>query len=55
MKSQLPAEREQAFFIGAHEVDHRLIVDLVPVKPNAAAEGESHPLAAAFELPIGRL
>ena len=47
-------EREQAFLIRAHEVDHGLIADFVAMKPNAAVEGEAHPLAAAFELPIER-
>jgi hypothetical protein len=36
-------------------VDHRLAIDLMAVKPNAAVEGEPHPLTAAFEFPIGRL
>ena len=36
-------------------MDHRLVVDLVAVKPNAAVEGESHPLTAALEFPIGRV
>ena len=34
---------------------HRLAVDAVPMKPNAAVQGETHPLAAALEFPIGRL
>ena len=45
-------ERKQPFLIRAHEVHHRLVADLMPVKPNAAAEGETHPLAAASELPV---
>jgi hypothetical protein len=34
---------------------HRLIVDLMPMKPNAAVQGEAHPLTAALEFPIRRL
>jgi len=30
-------------------------VDLMPVKPNAAVQGESHPLTAALEFTIRRL
>jgi len=33
---------------------HRLAVQPVPVKPHAAVEGEAHPVAAAYELPVGR-
>src|SRR5579859_4447969 len=36
-------------------MDHRLIVDLVPVKPNAAVKGEAHPLTAALEFAVRRL
>jgi len=49
---ELAAEREQPLLVGADEVDHRLVADPMPMKPNAAVEGEAHPLAAAFELPI---
>ena len=49
---QLAAEREQPFLVGADEVDHRLVADLMSMKPDAAVEGEAHPLAAALELPI---
>jgi hypothetical protein len=35
-------------------VNHRLIADLVAVKPNAAVQGEAHPVTAAFEFSIGR-
>ena len=30
-------------------------MNLVTVKPNAAVEGEAHPLTAALEFPIRRL
>jgi hypothetical protein len=33
---------------------HRLVPDLMVMKPHAAVEGEAHPLAAACELLIGR-
>src|SRR5207247_10759949 len=46
------AEREQALFVGAHEVHHGLIAVAMPMKPHAAVEGEAHPLAAARELPV---
>src|SRR5689334_14224126 len=51
---ELVADREQPFLVRAHEVDHRLVADPMPMKPDAAVEGEAHPLAAAFELPIRR-
>ena len=50
---QLAAQREQALAVGAHEVRHRLALQSVPVKPNAAVQGEAHPLAAACELAVG--
>ena len=50
MQAQLPAHREQPFLIGADEVGHRLAAHAVAVKPNAAVEGEAHPLAAARKL-----
>jgi len=49
------AQLEQSFLVRAHQVDHWLVVDLVAVKPNAAVEGEAHPLTAALEFPIRRL
>jgi hypothetical protein len=54
LKTERATQFQQPFLIGAHQVDHRLIVDFVAVKPNAAVEGESHPLTAAFEFAIGR-
>ena len=53
VKSQCPTQLEEPVFVGADEVNHRLIVDLMPMKPNAAVEGESHPLTAALEFTIG--
>src|SRR6184192_2157004 len=47
------SQRQQALLVGAHEVHHALAVVDVPMKPNAAVEGEAHPLAAAREFPIG--
>ena len=55
VKPKSAAQLEQPFPICAHQVNHRLIVDLVAVKPNAAVEGEAHPLTAALEFPIRRL
>src|SRR6266513_1050869 len=49
------AEREQALFVGAHQVHHRLSPKCVAMKPHTAVEGEAHPLAAACEFTIGRL
>jgi hypothetical protein len=51
---QLATERQQPFLVGTHEVDHGLVADPMPMKPDAAVEGEAHPLAAALELPIER-
>ncbi|HKW39706.1 MAG TPA: hypothetical protein VJN39_00525 [Gemmatimonadales bacterium] len=48
-------EREQSCLVGAHQMDHRLAADRVAVKPNAAVEGEAHPLAAARECAVRRL
>src|SRR2546426_10635077 len=53
MQPELAAQREQALAVGAHEVRHRLALQSVPVKPNAAVQGEAHPLAAACELAVG--
>jgi hypothetical protein len=55
VKAERAPQRQQSFFVRAHQVDHRLVADLVAVKPNAAVQGEAHPLPAACELPIGRL
>jgi hypothetical protein len=54
-QSEDAPQREQPFAIGAHHVRHRLAAHPMPVQPNAAVEGETHPLAAARELPIGTL
>src|SRR5206468_1318583 len=50
LHAQLASDGEQALLVGAHQMDHRLPAPPVPVKPNATVEGETHPLAAAFEL-----
>lgn len=55
VKSECPTKLEEPFFVGADEVNHGLIVDLMAMKPNAAVQGESHPLTAALEFPIGRI
>jgi hypothetical protein len=34
-------------------MDHRLVVNMMAVKPYAAVEGKAHPLAAACEFPVG--
>ena len=54
MEPEGAPQLEQALLVGAHQVSHWLVVDLVVMKPNAAVEGEAHPLAAAFELLVGR-
>src|SRR2546428_177883 len=54
-QSQLAAQREQAVAVRAHEMHHRLAPQPVAMKPNAAVQGEAHPLAAACELPVGAL
>jgi len=54
MEPEGAPQLEEALLIGAHQVRHRLVVDSVVMKPNAAVEGEAHPLAAACELLIGR-
>ena len=46
---EFPPEGEQPFFVRAYEMGHRLVVDPMSMKPNAAVEGEAHPLAAACE------
>ena len=48
-------EGEQPLLVRAHEVHHGLAPNLVAVKPNAAVEGEAHPLAAACELTVRRV
>src|SRR5213596_4305507 len=55
VKPQGPAQLQQPFLVRAHQMDHRFVADLVAVKPNAAVEGEAHPLPAALEFPIRRL
>jgi hypothetical protein len=54
MEPEGAPQLEEALLVGAHQVRHRLIVDFMVMKPNAAVEGEAHPLAAAFELLVGR-
>ena len=55
LEPQRSAQLEEPFLVGAHEVHHGLFTDFVTVKPNAAVEGETHPLTAALEFPIRRL
>jgi len=52
---ELRTQCQEAGFVGAHQVHHALAVVEVPMKPNAAVEGEAHPLAAACEFPVGRV
>src|SRR2546428_13470364 len=54
-QSQLAAQREQPVAVRAHEMHHRLAPQPVAMKPNAAVQGEAHPLTAACELPVGAL
>ena len=54
MQPKGAAYLEEALPVGAHQMGHRLVADLVVMKPHAAVEGEAHPLAAACELLIGR-
>src|SRR2546422_11556417 len=54
-QSQLAAQREQPVAVRAHEMHHRLAPQPVAMEPNAAVQGEAHPLAAACELPAGAL
>ena len=53
VQAQGTADGQQPLPIGAHQMRHALAPDAVPVKPDAAVEGEAHPLAAARELPAG--
>ena len=48
---QLAPQGQQPLLIRAHEVSHRLTAQRVAMKPNAAVEGETHPIAAAREFP----
>src|SRR5437879_13289264 len=54
-QSQLAAQCEQPVAVRAHEMHHRLTPHPVAMKPNAAVQGEAHPLAEACELPVGAL
>jgi len=54
MQAQGPPQLEEALLVRADQVRHRLVVDLMVMKPNAAVEGEAHPLAAACELAEAR-
>jgi len=54
MKPKSAPYLEEALLVGAHQMRHRLVADLMVMKPHAAVEGEAHPLAAACELLIGR-
>ena len=52
-EAQLTREGEQPLLVRADKMDHRLVVDAMAVKPNAAIEGEAHPIAAAREFLVG--
>jgi hypothetical protein len=54
MHPEVPTQRQQALPVRAHEVRHGLPAHAVTMKPNAAVEGEAHPLAAALELATWR-
>ena len=54
MHPEVPAHDQEALPVRAHEVRHRFAAHAVAMKPNAAVEGETHPLAAALELAIWR-
>lgn len=54
MQPEVAAHAEQLLPVGAHEMRHGLAAHAVPMKPNAAVEGETHPVAAACELAVGR-
>ncbi len=55
MQTELPPDGEQALPVCTHQVRHRLAAEPVAMKPNAAIEGEAHPVAAALKLTIGTL
>ena len=55
MEAQRLSQGQKLGFVRTHEMHHRFIVDLVPMKPNAAVQGEAHPLTAALEFPVRRL
>jgi len=50
MQPQLATDREQPGSVTRYEVRHRFAAQSIAMKPNAAVEGEAHPLAAAFKL-----
>jgi len=52
VQPQLAPHGQQALPIGTHEVGHRLTVEAMAVKPDAAVKGVAHALAAAWKLPI---
>jgi hypothetical protein len=51
MEAERASHAEQLLLVAAHQVRHRLVAQPVPMKPNAAVEGETQPIAAARELP----
>ena len=52
-EAERPADGEESLLVRADEMSHRFIADAPAMKPNAAVEGEAHPLAAAFEFTPG--
>ena len=54
MEPEGAPQLEEALLVSADQVRHRLVMDFMVMKPNAAVEGEAQPLAAAFEFLIGR-
>ena len=51
VQSQLAPQRQQPLPARAYDVGHPLTAQRVTMKPNAAVEGETHPVAAAREFP----
>ena len=55
MQAEIAAQPEQPLLVATHQMRHRFAAERVPMKPNAAVEGETHSLAAAREIPVGRV
>ena len=53
MQTERTADREELRAVGRNQMRHRLTAQVIAMKPNAAVEGEQHPLAAALELTPG--
>lgn len=50
MEPEGVTQRQQSLPVRAHQMDHCCAAQPPAMKPNAAVEGEAHPLAAAREL-----